>query len=109
MVELERLKGELTAPTKTPTAPDSAHLAASRGSISLTELRLPLKADFVCSTANRPGRKTSFWPPLCSLVMTLWSFQKPPNTRSSSSFVLEHRTWWPRRWPARTAASTATR
>lgn len=56
MAELDRLKGELTAPTKTPAAPDS-NLSASRGSISLKELRLPLKADFVCSTANKPGRK----------------------------------------------------
>lgn len=58
MVELDRLKGELTAPTRTPAAPDSAGMSASKGSISLKELRLPLKADFVCSTANKPGRKT---------------------------------------------------
>lgn len=57
MVELERLKGELTAPTKTPTAADPG-VSASKASISLKELRLPLKADFVCSTANRPGRRT---------------------------------------------------
>lgn len=55
MEELNRLKGELTAPTKTPAAPDS-NMSASKGSVSLRELRLPLKADFVCSTANKPGR-----------------------------------------------------
>lgn len=58
MAELDRLKGELAAPKKTPAAPD-ASVSASRGSVSLKELRLPLKADFVCSTANRPGRKRS--------------------------------------------------
>lgn len=58
MVELDRLKGELTTPTRTPAAPDCANMSASKGSISLKELRLPLKADFVCSTANKPGRKT---------------------------------------------------
>lgn len=30
-------------------------MSASKGSITLQELRLPLKADFVCSTANKPG------------------------------------------------------
>ncbi|CAG11664.1 unnamed protein product, partial [Tetraodon nigroviridis] len=61
MAELDRLKGELAAPKKTPAAPD-ASVSASRGSVSLKELRLPLKADFVCSTANRPeGTKHSFF------------------------------------------------
>ncbi|TNM92689.1 hypothetical protein fugu_018091 [Takifugu bimaculatus] len=62
VVELDRLKGELTTPTRTPAAPDSANVSASKGSISLKELRLPLKADFVCSTANKPeATKHSFF------------------------------------------------
>lgn len=56
MEELERLKGELAAPQRSRAADSS--MSASRGSISLKELRLPLKADFVCSTANRAGRHT---------------------------------------------------
>lgn len=27
----------------------------SKGSVTLSEIRLPLKADFVCSTAQKPG------------------------------------------------------
>lgn len=103
MAELERLKGELAAPRKTPAAPGSS-MSASKGSISLKELRLPLKADFVCSTANRAGRKAHAGPPESSVSPLLPLFQKPPNTRSSSSSALEQRTWWPRPWPARTAA-----
>ena len=58
--ELERLKGEgpsgqrkgATGPSK---APKDMGVPASKGSITLQELRLPLKADFVCATANKPG------------------------------------------------------
>lgn len=57
--ELDRLKGEgpggqkkvAPGPSK---AQDDMGVLASKGSISLLELRLPLKADFVCSTANKP-------------------------------------------------------
>lgn len=51
--ELERLKGEPAGQKKSSAESEPA---ASKGSITLQELRLPLKADFVCSTANRPGR-----------------------------------------------------
>ena len=52
--ELDRLKAE--GPGAERRAPDGA--AASKGSISLLELRLPLKADFVCAAANKPGEGT---------------------------------------------------
>ncbi|XP_071393880.1 anillin isoform X2 [Centroberyx affinis] len=50
--ELDRLKGE--GPAGQRKAPMDISVSASKGSISLQELRLPLKADFVCSTANKP-------------------------------------------------------
>lgn len=53
--ELERLKGDPTEWKRVPAAPETNSTSASKGSITLQELRLPLKADFVCSTANRPG------------------------------------------------------
>lgn len=55
--ELDRLKAEGPAVQKKSSskAQDDMGVPASKGSISLQELRLPLKADFVCSTANRPG------------------------------------------------------
>lgn len=56
MAELDRLKGELSGQKKTPAPLDFPNMSASKGSVTLQELRLPLKADFVCSTANRPGR-----------------------------------------------------
>ncbi|XP_042290431.1 anillin isoform X2 [Thunnus maccoyii] len=61
--ELDRLKGEGPAgQKKAPTAPEPTSISASKGSITLQELRLPLKADFVCSTANKPeSTKHSFF------------------------------------------------
>lgn len=53
--ELERLKGDPTGRKRAPAATETNSMSGSKGSITLQELRLPLKADFVCSTANRPG------------------------------------------------------
>ncbi|KAJ8273845.1 hypothetical protein GJAV_G00106130 [Gymnothorax javanicus] len=56
--ELERLKGEGPAGQQKGSAPsrgqDDAGVSASKGSVTLQELRLPLKADFVCAAANKP-------------------------------------------------------
>ncbi|XP_027031407.2 anillin isoform X5 [Tachysurus fulvidraco] len=54
--ELDRLKAEGPAAQKKSSsqAQEDMGVPASKGSITLQELRLPLKADFVCSTANRP-------------------------------------------------------
>ncbi|XP_036593317.1 anillin [Trichosurus vulpecula] len=50
--ELNKLKAE--GPQRRPRAsPTSGELAPSRGSIALSEFRLPLKADFVCDPAQR--------------------------------------------------------
>uniref|UniRef100_A0A671N9V1 Anillin n=1 Tax=Sinocyclocheilus anshuiensis TaxID=1608454 RepID=A0A671N9V1_9TELE len=55
-VDLDQLKAE--GPTAQKKSTSSAQvdmgLPASKGSISLLELRLPLKADFICSSANKP-------------------------------------------------------
>ncbi|KAM4549831.1 anillin isoform 2-T2 [Fundulus diaphanus] len=61
--ELDRLKGDPSGQKKlSPTDPEPAAVSASKGSITLQELRLPLKADFVCSTANKPdSTKHSFF------------------------------------------------
>uniref|UniRef100_A0A3B3ULI4 Anillin n=1 Tax=Poecilia latipinna TaxID=48699 RepID=A0A3B3ULI4_9TELE len=59
--ELDCLKGEPAGQKKT-CHPEPAAISASKGSIILQELRLPLKADFVCSTANKPdSTKHSFF------------------------------------------------
>ncbi|XP_061885377.1 anillin isoform X2 [Entelurus aequoreus] len=50
--ELQCLKGENPAGQKKNLQP--AGISASKGSITLQELRLPLKADFVCAIANKP-------------------------------------------------------
>ncbi|XP_029588058.1 anillin-like isoform X3 [Salmo trutta] len=51
--ELDRLKGEGPSGHRRGQGGDMG-VSASKGSISLLELRLPLKADFVCSAANKP-------------------------------------------------------
>ncbi|XP_032367108.1 anillin isoform X2 [Etheostoma spectabile] len=60
--ELDRLKGDPTGQKKASVAPEPMSMAASKGSVTLQELRLPLKADFVCSIANKPeSTKHSFF------------------------------------------------
>lgn len=54
-VELDQLKGNPGGRKEGPAAPQPM---ASKGCITLQELRLPLKADFVCSTANKPGTRS---------------------------------------------------
>ncbi|XP_061699252.1 anillin isoform X2 [Syngnathoides biaculeatus] len=59
--ELQRLEAEGSA-SQYPFASEPTSVLASKGSIWLQELRLPLKADFVCSTANNPeSMKHSFF------------------------------------------------
>ncbi|KAM3858199.1 anillin [Diretmus argenteus] len=57
--ELDRLKGEgppgqRKATVGSSKAQEDVGISASKGSIFLQELRLPLKADFVCSTSKKP-------------------------------------------------------
>ncbi|XP_034747774.1 anillin isoform X3 [Etheostoma cragini] len=60
--ELDRLKGDPTGQKKASVAPEPMSMAASKGSVTLQELRLPLKADFVCSISNKPeATKHSFF------------------------------------------------
>ncbi|XP_076158380.1 anillin isoform X1 [Alosa pseudoharengus] len=58
--ELDRLKAEGPRAERGG-AGSSNGASASKGSISLLELRLPLKADFVCSTANRPESSSHYF------------------------------------------------
>lgn len=88
MVELERLKGELKAPPQAPAAPDSSSMAPSKGSISLKELRLPLKADFVCSTANNPGRRSPEQGRTCPGPRVTDSTSVPPEATKHSFFII---------------------
>ncbi|KAM9776809.1 anillin [Syngnathus typhle] len=56
--ELQHLKGE----KRTPVASTASGISASKGSVCLQDLRLPLKADFVCSSASKPeSTKHSFF------------------------------------------------
>ncbi|XP_069032073.1 anillin [Embiotoca jacksoni] len=60
--ELDHLKGDPTGQKKAPSVSEPPGMSASKGSVTLQELRLPLKADFVCSTANKPeSTKHSFF------------------------------------------------
>ncbi|XP_034401463.1 anillin isoform X2 [Cyclopterus lumpus] len=60
--ELDLLKGDPKGQKKASAAPEPSSMSPSKGSITLQELRLPLKADFVCSVANKPeSTKHSFF------------------------------------------------
>ncbi|NXV08973.1 ANLN protein, partial [Cettia cetti] len=52
--ELNKLKSEGPHNKRNKTASTSAEFAPSRGSVSISEMRLPLKADFVCGTVQKP-------------------------------------------------------
>ncbi|XP_010135848.1 PREDICTED: actin-binding protein anillin, partial [Buceros rhinoceros silvestris] len=52
--ELNRLKSEGPQSKRNKAASTSTEFAPSRGSVSISEMRLPLKADFVCGTVQKP-------------------------------------------------------
>ncbi|NXU34241.1 ANLN protein, partial [Drymodes brunneopygia] len=52
--ELNKLKSEGPHNKRNKAASTSTEVAPSRGSVSISEMRLPLKADFVCGTAQKP-------------------------------------------------------
>uniref|UniRef100_A0AAQ4QGI1 Anillin n=1 Tax=Gasterosteus aculeatus aculeatus TaxID=481459 RepID=A0AAQ4QGI1_GASAC len=60
--ELDGLRGDPKGQKKSSAAAEPSGTSASKGSVTLQELRLPLKADFVCSIANKPeSTKHSFF------------------------------------------------
>ncbi|NWV27731.1 ANLN protein, partial [Origma solitaria] len=52
--ELNKLKSEGPHNKRNKPASTSSEFAPSRGSVSISEMRLPLKADFVCGTVQKP-------------------------------------------------------
>ncbi|NWS73278.1 ANLN protein, partial [Crotophaga sulcirostris] len=52
--ELNKLKSEGPHSKRNKAASASTEFAPSRGSVSISEMRLPLKADFVCGTVQKP-------------------------------------------------------
>ncbi|NXL32335.1 ANLN protein, partial [Glaucidium brasilianum] len=52
--ELNTLKSEGPHSRRNKAASTPTEFAASRGSVSISEMRLPLKADFVCGTVQKP-------------------------------------------------------
>ncbi|XP_010291858.1 PREDICTED: actin-binding protein anillin, partial [Phaethon lepturus] len=52
--ELNKLKSEGPHCKRNKAASTSMEFAPSRGSVSISEMRLPLKADFVCGTVQKP-------------------------------------------------------
>ncbi|NXE81854.1 ANLN protein, partial [Cochlearius cochlearius] len=52
--ELNKLKSEGPHSRRNKAVSTSTEFAPSRGSVSISEMRLPLKADFVCGTVQKP-------------------------------------------------------
>ncbi|KFP08202.1 Actin-binding protein anillin, partial [Calypte anna] len=52
--ELNKLKSEGLHSRRNKAVSASTEFAPSRGSVSISEMRLPLKADFVCGTVQKP-------------------------------------------------------
>lgn len=56
--ELNKLKNEGPQRKNNAGPISQSEFVPSKGSITLSEIRLPLKADFVCSTVQKPGMVT---------------------------------------------------
>ncbi|RXM99291.1 Actin-binding protein anillin [Acipenser ruthenus] len=54
LAELNKLKNEGPSGQKASSTVKAQDSSASKGSVALSEIRLPLEADFVCSAANKP-------------------------------------------------------
>lgn len=59
MEELNKLKIEGPLVKRSKAASVSSEFSPSRGSVSISEMRLPLKADFVCGTVQKPGKSSN--------------------------------------------------
>lgn len=82
MEELNKLKSEGPHNKRNKAASTSAEFAPSRGSVSISEMRLPLKADFVCGTVQKPGKTSK---------QKLYLFS-PPSSFSQHIFLV-HSPW----------------
>ncbi|XP_027531480.1 anillin isoform X2 [Neopelma chrysocephalum] len=59
--ELNKLKSEGPHSKRNKGASTSTEFAPSRGSVSISEMRLPLKADFVCGTVQKPDSANYYY------------------------------------------------
>ncbi|NXF80627.1 ANLN protein, partial [Sclerurus mexicanus] len=59
--ELNKLKSEGPHNKRNKGASTSTEFAPSRGSVSISEMRLPLKADFVCGTVQKPDAANYYY------------------------------------------------
>ncbi|XP_037239665.1 anillin isoform X1 [Falco rusticolus] len=59
--ELNKLKSEGPHDKRNKAASSSTEFAPSRGSVSISEMRLPLKADFVCGTIHKPDAANYYY------------------------------------------------
>lgn len=73
--ELNKLKNE-GPQRKNKAGPISpSEFVASKGSVTLSEIRLPLKADFVCGTVQKPGM-VIFIGTVSGSHVTLWTLPR---------------------------------
>ncbi|NXK98776.1 ANLN protein, partial [Formicarius rufipectus] len=59
--ELNKLKSEGPHSKRNKGASPATEFAPSRGSVSISEMRLPLKADFVCGTVQKPDAANYYY------------------------------------------------
>uniref|UniRef100_A0A803VPI1 Anillin n=1 Tax=Ficedula albicollis TaxID=59894 RepID=A0A803VPI1_FICAL len=59
--ELNKLKNEGPHNKRNKAAPTSTEFVPSRGSVSISEMCLPLKADFVCTTVQKPEARNYYY------------------------------------------------
>ncbi|MBN3275388.1 ANLN protein, partial [Polyodon spathula] len=61
LAEMNKLKKEGPSGQKASSTVKAQDSSASKGSVALSEIRLPLKADFICSAANKPDAENYYF------------------------------------------------
>lgn len=63
LAEVARLREERSSESEEPTEEDTECISQQpcRGTVSITNIQLPLKVEFVCSSQNRTGTLTVLW------------------------------------------------
>ncbi|XP_037538591.1 anillin [Nematolebias whitei] len=63
LAEVARLRDERSSESEEPTNEDTGCISQQpcRGTVSITNIQLPLKVEFVCSSQNRTGRPTHYF------------------------------------------------
>ena len=94
LAEVTRLRDERGSASEEPAAADGDYISQQpcRGTVSIGNVQLPLKVEFVCSSRNRKGMAPRNHHPV-KLIVGVSSFSLHSILSYSSSLLLKHSQW----------------